>query len=382
MAASSKFVILPANQRKDKTNKLILRITHNRNHKYFDVIKDHKHIYVTQSEFAHLGTSSKKRLTEITDHLAVQSKRINQSFKEIGPNFSFEKFQALYEKGELISDCFDQKISELAVAKKFSSRDGYHWCKTSITRFKDIPVRLVDTEFIKDYVKWYGRMPPTYLKYFRHILKRNGNNSFDNFQITYKAKTKIPLTRKELKQLIKFKSEYNARQRSVDFWLMSYYGGGMNTKDWVFLEWDMIVGDFEYIDKERGKTGQPVLVPMSKPLRRLITKYANPSNELYVFDIVAQNLSHEDQYNRYRYFLGHMRRSLVNVAKQLKFSSKLTPYVSRHTHANVLHNRGATTEQIKDSMGLADLKSAQVYMHTLWIDERRKVAELLIDEEE
>ncbi len=93
-------------------------------------------------------------------------------------------------------------------------------------------------------------------------------------------------------------------------------------------------------------------------------------------------MTDEEKYSIYRSFLRIMQKNLKKVGTDLSFSGRLTPYVARHTHANVLLNRNASLEQIRESLAQKDIRSTMVYTHSLWTENRRKVAELLLDEEE
>ena len=377
--ASWKFVIRSENKRKDDRYKLVLRVTHDRKSKYFNIIKDHQNIYLSQKEYSSIGTSTKKRLRDINDFFIKEGDRINEILGSIQGGFSFKVFATLYEKGDLLSDCFDHKIAELDASNKFSSAEGYRYAKKSFVSYKDLPVGSVGLDYIKEYVEANG-VRKTYLKYLRHVLKSNGNDVFKDYSIKGDYKIKHPLIQNELKLLRGYRSEYKGLQRSVDFWMMSFMGGGMNTKDWYYLKWSMIHGEMEYITKYRSKSDQPIIIHVTKTLRRLINKYADLSSE-YVFGLVDDSKPEKDQYKKYKTFLGNMRRDLKKVQKQLGIKTHLTPYVARHTHANFLYNKGVPLDQIGESMAQKDRRSTERYIHTMYQDARRKVAELLDEEE-
>jgi len=373
------FVILKGNKRQDGTFKIVLRVKHQRKSKYYPVTMDHQSIYVTQTEFNKLGTSSKKKLNSINEHLNEKRAYVSNIFKNIGLNFSFDRFKELYDRGHLLSDCFREKIKELDREGRYSSRNGYIYTMNSFKKYNDIPIEKVDVPYIKKYIEIYGNRP-TYLRYLRHILKRNGNNTFDHIKIENTQKHKTPLAGWELKSLKSYQSLYPGTQRVVDFWLMGYYGGGMNTKDWYFLKWENIKNDMAYITKHRSKTEEPITIPITTPLKKLIIKHANPDG-IYVFGFITTE-DKEAQFNKYNSYIRYMGRRLNAVAKELNFKNKLTPYVSRHTHAHVLLNKNVPLEAIRDSLGQKDIKSTQVYTHTLLDNKKLFIANLLVDEEE
>lgn len=158
---------------------------------------------------------------------------------------------------------------------------------------------------------------------------------------------------------------------------MSYFGGGMNLKDWLLLKWDQIIDGVIY--KERSKTDEPLTIPITKPLQDLIDCHSSPGE--YVFDFIDHSLPPERFHIRYMTFLNNMRRSLMKVKKELGIEKKLTPYMARHTHANVLLNKNASFEQIKESLGQKDIRSTKAYTGSLSLNKRREVANLLFEEE-
>lgn len=363
--------ILQSATRKDGTRKLVLKVTHQRLRRHYTVLLNHGAIYINESDFSKLATSSKKRLKAISDHLTYEKERIETILSRL-TTFTFEAFKREYEKGDLLSDCFQDKADELRLQNKFSSAIGYECAMRSFKNFREVKIHEVDIDYVNQYINYMPKYPASYLRNLRHILRRNGNNT--KFSITGKTKSKTPLNEAEIALLHSYATVSPSRQRAVDLWLMSYYGGGMNIKDWVGLRHDDIIDDV--IFKDRSKTDEPMIIPITEDLKRLMLKYRSFETEYY-FDFIDHTLKDEALHIRYNTFLNNMRRALRQVAKDIGLTKKLTPYVARHSHANVLLNKGASMEQIKDSLGQKDIQSTKAYIGSMNIQKRLEIARLL-----
>lgn len=55
-------------------------------------------------------------------------------------------------------------------------------------------------------------------------------------------------------------------------------------------------------------------------------------------------------------------RRVVRVAERTNITKKVTPHVLRHTYGTLIASRGATAQYIRQTMGHADLSSANTYL--------------------
>lgn len=360
-------------RKKDKKQKLTLRVTNNRKSKYFDVLHNSKKVYLTQKEFKNINKS------ELNQFIIDQSNRVNEIIDEI-QTFSFPAFEKRYQIGINIKSAFETKINEIieAADKKkdgsYSTADSYKGALKKFIEFRgDISLISINEAYIKDFIDFCDNYPITYLKYLRHVCKRSGNEVFSNIKISSNPKMKFPLQMDDLKKVLTYTTEYDVRQKHVDFWKMIYYGGGMNLKDWFYLRETQVFDT--HIIKLRGKTETPIMISLTKPLQELMDYHRSGTN--FYFGFISDMMSNEEKYRRYKTFKSNLQRSLNHVKKELDIKVNFTSYTGRYTHANVLRNNGAADSDIQDSLGQKDPRSVRTYMGNLYDENRINLAKKL-----
>lgn len=343
--------ILKANLNKKGKTKIVLRVYSGRI-KYYPVIYRNQNIYVTPREFKSIGKDPK--FSDVAKFLSEEHDRIKAILARI--DFTWSEFEKLYNGGDGLHDCFDAKIQELELEGKYSTAIGYRWAKKL---FPDVKLSKVNKAYIEPY-KNYG----CYLKYLRHVCNRNGHSI--DIKVGSTPKLKIPLTADEIRLVIEFSSDLLELQRARDFFVLSYFGGGMNTKDWYFLKRDEVVNDV--IFKMRSKTSTPVIVTINDEIRTIIRRYDKGGEYVFPFRMTFKG---------YRTWFGNYRRALRKLQKRLGIKTKITPYVARYTHASILRSRGVSLADTQESMSHKDMSSTRVYYGYMGIDKRRELQELL-----
>ncbi|WP_027418932.1 tyrosine-type recombinase/integrase [Crocinitomix catalasitica] len=110
--------------------------------------------------------------------------------------------------------------------------------------------------------------------------------------------------------------------------------------------------------KVLGKRNKERIIPISKDLFNLISKYRNLKTiESIKSDLLfntkkGKKLTAKFVYSKVNYYLG----KATNLSKK-------SPHVLRHTFATHMLNNGASLESIKKLLGHTDLTSTQIYTH-------------------
>ena len=359
-------VIKKGSQRKDGTFRVSLRVNYGKA-RYFPVTRNNQGIYLTEKQFKQLGRSVK--LDSISKFLTDERQRVLSIIQRIQP-FNWQRFEQLYLGGDRLSTLFQAKIDELNAEGKFSTAKSYEGAMRSFVGFRDEKIDNIGEDYLNEYVASQKGFPSTYLRYLRHICRKNKNYAFEDFQIKSAPKTPKPLSLEELKKLMDFESAYPSFQRARDFWLISYYGGGMNTKDWIYLQKDQIINGV--IFKPRSKNQTPITVPLMYECIELMNRYRG-SDPLYFFDVLSSDLTDLEKFTRYKTFHSNYRRDLERVRQILEIETKLLPYNARHTHANVLLHAGVNREGIQRSMSHQDSRSTEIYMGDLNTNKIREI---------
>jgi integrase len=144
-----------------------------------------------------------------------------------------------------------------------------------------------------------------------------------------------------------------------DLFLFSFYSRGMPFVDMAFLRHSDITGDT--IRYSRRKTGQPLSVKMTAPLRELIDKYSNGGE--YVLPILTSGS--KTLYGQYQNALRRHNRQLSSLSSELKLPCRLTSYVARHSWATIAHNSGVPVSVISEGLGHGSEKITYTYLAAL-----------------
>ena len=306
----------------DENGIIKLRITHNRVQRdYSTKIKISPKDYSTLKKWGAERDGRKKEKDLIHFHnLLYASKDVNNNIyedgfvvraktiiKQLGVNFSFDKFKAMYDaygvdveiKTDVIS--FLNKKCEMLRAKgQISHGNNFGLVAKSLTRFVDYlkqeyPEKLtgyrrnkeftlefkhVTSTFLQDWQDWLlveGKTPKkatgtptgateTTVGIYSRTLRVVFNDAISEniievdkypfgkrgFVIPVGANVKKALSNNQLESIKAYKPEpFTIEERSHDLWLFSYFGNGMNFNDILHLKWENIKETGIYFERRK-----------------------------------------------------------------------------------------------------------------------------------
>ncbi len=325
--------------------------------------------------------------------------------------FSFEKFELAFNESRPTTNdlftLFEEYISFLNKEERISTRNGYKDALSSFKKFADYKKRNkfsiyeITCDWLKEFEKWKvagGASTSTvgvYARYLRNIINIEiKKKNFDQDDYPFgKGKYVIPATRnvkkaltiKQIKKLVKYKSESQPKMRARDMWLFSYLASGINMKDIAQLKFkDLGTKTILFI---RSKTEQslkkelkPIIVPILPELMDVIHRWGNPdrSPNNYVFDIIKDDMDAETKHLKIKQSTKVINDHLKEIGQELKIKLKLTTYVARHSYATVLKRSGASMELISENLGHKDLHTTENYLDSFEDKERRKYQKKLL----
>jgi integrase len=195
--------------------------------------------------------------------------------------------------------------------------------------------------------------------------------------------TKISLTKADKEKLLNYKSEINARQVAVDFWVLSYLCYGRNMTDIAMLKYSNIQNDTivavrqKTIDAKQNK--DPLVIPISDRVKAIISKYGKKTLDpnSYVFNILHPGMTALQQKYKIRDFIKEVNDNLEDVAGELGIKVNLTTYTARHTFATMLRDSGVPTNFIQKLMDHESSRTTEIYFGGHTIEEKIKVANFL-----
>jgi len=149
------------------------------------------------------------------------------------------------------------------------------------------------------------------------------------------------------------------RQLVLDVFLFCLYAGGMPLVDVAFLRRNQIQDG--HIVYYRRKTGEQVMIPLTREMRGLINQYKRVGSDK-VFPLLnrGQDASkdHDDLFMR---LTSRYNRTLNALGKLAGIQKKLTHYVARHTWASIASSLAIPVYSISRCLGHTNVRTTQIY---------------------
>lgn len=290
-----------------------------------------------------------------------------------------------------LSDYLESTIDRLKNTGKIESANILQSTKNAWCRFfnrKSFTYEDINYGSIKrfeEFCAMNGNMPNTIFLYLR-TLKTAINNGIKEGRITEKydpfkeisfakyrrIKTrKRAISREELHKIeqVVFKPE-ESKYHSLNYFLFSYYTGGMNFIDLACLKWENISNN--HLSYIRKKTNEIINVPLLVPAKKILDTYrmVNPGNQShYIFPILNETHSKPTTIsNRLHKVNMIVNRDLREIGQSLGIETKITTYVARHTFATVMKRNGVPVSIIGQALGHEDEKTTQIYLDSFNMD--------------
>ena len=192
---------------------------------------------------------------------------------------------------------------------------------------------------------------------------------------------KKALTREEVRKMENIDtSQYPHLTDAKNYFIFSYYMGGVNFTDMLKLKWENVQEDrILYI---RSKTKGKFSVKMLEPVKQ-ITAYYKAQNRPtgYVFPILLkENLTPIQIENRKLKTLKKFNKDLKEIAKIQGVNQKVTSYVIRHSYATNLRHAGVSPDKIGVTMGHKDVSVTMAYLKEFDNDTIDNTMERLLEE--
>lgn len=377
-------------QRKDGTYAIKLRVTYNREQKYYPI-----NVALTPEEWE--KTLSQKPRNEAKENRIffnkIEQKAID-IIKELHP-FSFQQFEKKFnqktDRSKDVLSHLEAYKEQLAKDGRSGTADSYKCAFNSITKFiktknrKKLQFADVTPEWLSSYEKWMlssGKSMTTtgiYLRSLRTIMNigiEEGIISHEfypfgkrKYQIPAGRNIKKAVTIADIKKIVNYTTKTDAEARAKDLWLFSYLCNGANVKDIARLQYRNI--DNSKITFIRAKTERttkqdqkPVLVVLLPEIKAIIDRWGEKPTkpETYVFGILEKDDTPERELAKVRQATKTINKYMKRIGEELEFNLTLTTYTARHSFATVLKRSGAPTEFISESLGHKDLRTTENYL--------------------
>lgn len=428
--AKASIVLYTSKKYKDGTSPIMLRVTKNKQLKYFKIGDENFNIKTKQwnKEFGLVKNDKRVNpnhefLNTYISEKKAQAVKIINNFEEKGIAWTFNMFETEYRNKPKISKVKPfilAKIDELKKQSRFKSATGLedtlhllelHNASFHRLFFQDIDYKYIDSfySYLKNERKNKDTTIGVALRGVRAILndaitKGVGSKETYPFSNIYGAANVFRISKLERRTKKRFiPKEYMIKLVEAEImephlnwakqmFLFSFFGSGINFKDMAYLQAQHIVHTFDgkgkevaYIEFDRRKTGEGIKLPITKHLQQIIDWAADntTNNNEYLLPIITNLALKGEQLDKH--IAGRRKRlnkHLRSLSERLKFPEGLlniTSYYARHSYATTMLRNGVQVEKISEALGHADIKTTQIYLESFGTDEIAKLNEGLLD---
>jgi len=264
--------------------------------------------------------------------------------------------------------------------------------KKEIFHFEDInPKSIHDFEQAGER---RGNMPSTTFLYLRtvktiiNMAKREKicGPEYDPFQNYSFAKfrriktRKRAISREDFRKIEELELDEKSRLfHSRNYFIFSFYAGGINFVDLAQLKWANI--EKNQLFYTRKKTNELINVPLmgqAVKILEIYKRFSNCKKDDFIFPILSAIHSTSISITNRLHKVNHqINQDLQQIGETLKLDVKLTTYVARHTFATVLKKEGISVSIIGQALGHEDEKTTRIYLDSFGSDIMQQAFEKL-----
>lgn len=347
--------------------------------------------------------------------------RARTIIQKLGNNFSFDVFKiefdnygklniSVHEKTDIIKVLSDKCIL-LKSKGQLSHGTNFDLVAKSLSRFVEYlqinePNRLlpkrnfilrfnhIDSSFLTDWSKWmkeYGKTPkkqnskPTgattttigiYSRTLRTVFNEAiADKVIDSVSYPFGIHGFVPpvgqnikksLTNGQIESIKSYIPQLGSyEQRSLDLWLFSYFGNGMNFTDILNLKWENITNDTITFQRQKTK-GSPttINVRLNDVMKEIIERWQNErkNSKDFIFPFLNDIESLEKQKAVVHQTIKVTNKYMNQIAKKLGIESDVNTYHARHSFATRMMRSNAPLMLIKEKLGHKKVSTTENYL--------------------
>lgn len=373
----------------DGTQKILLRITQNRKHKYIDIgysvkaedwNKEKKEVRKSHRLSAEIKMVMKKNLIEAEQtYLKSQSQDIPISAKEIKRQLTKELV------GDSYLEYADDYISKMTNEGSKEGRESIinklkdFLGKGANGRQIDLLFPEINYKFLKNYERHLKRLGNGLntihgnMKFlgtvYRDAIKskhyRTMDNPFDDYTAPKEKSKRTRLKAVQIEDIENFVATPGTRKMDAkNMFLFSFYLQGMRVGDLLRLRWKQIKGNYLYYKAGKSKKARPrkLIVRAKNILDYYRLPNQKPDDHVFPF---LRGIDEKDYTPRQ--YLGLidaknsiLRKELMEIAEVLGFE-KLSMHVARHSWANIARKITGDVHVVSDSLDHGSIAITEGY---------------------
>lgn len=401
MNVSTSIVLDSRRSKKDGTYPVKIRITYQRQQKYYGV-----GLSLSKAEFEKVqGDKPRGEFKELQIQLNVLEARAIKIIEKL-PEFSFTAFEKNYldhrNGGQDVYSFYERYISELKREDRTGTASSYQCSLNSLKSFysRKLPFEKVTPDFLRSYELWMleeGNSSTTVGIYLR-ALRTLCNLAIEEgvlsqqaypfgkrkYQIPAGRNVKKALSLEEIQKIFDYEPVTEAEAKGRDLWLFSYLCNGINVKDIARLKYRNIQEDkITFIRAKTERTSKknlkPIVAILTPEVRQIIQLWGNGSNDPgnYIFDILKDGISSQRERELVQQATKNINKYIKRVATAAGIDKNVTTYTARHSFSTILKRSGAPIEFISESLGHHDLKTTESYLDSFEDDVKKQYAGFL-----
>jgi integrase len=195
----------------------------------------------------------------------------------------------------------------------------------------------------------------------------------DKYQIPTGEGRKLALSTSQLMDVFNYPI-LPEEEKWRDLWVFSFYCAGANLSDILRFRYENIKGNviewYRQKTNKKGKTKPRQLRAIITPeMQMIIDEYGNERKTAnFIFPYLSYGLTPTREREIIQLVVHNVNRKMKKIGDALGIE-KLTSYAARHSFASISRRAGVALFEISKSMGHATLKTTEIYLDSLNVDE-------------
>lgn len=400
-----RFALMLDKRHSGNTYPVAVRITHNYRQRYF-MHGDR----TTEEEFSKVaavgkGTKYEKRREweRFFDFIYEDVKKRIDGGDFILPSY---RVGAGTETGVTINTLFKERIESLYENGKINTGDMYSTVlKRIASKFGDVPVESVDSEFVKSFMKSISGLSKTtqsiYLRnlravcnyaIYKGVMKKSSypfsSNRYDNNRMRIPAgatRSERYLNIEQMRMLYGYDGEYS---KEVFLFLFSYLANGINLADMAMLRYDMHWRrsegrEFGFVRRKTKDTSSRetvIHIPVTQWLNNVMEKLCcRPERGTLLFpwlldgcDTPRREAVRLDDWSK------RIRKGLAHACSELGIEEHVTMTWARHSYKTNLIRQRVPDHYCEQMMGHVDASVGGHYVGMFTEEDRMRYNSMLL----
>lgn len=345
-----------------------------------------------EKEFINENPVFKERKSKAKKSVSI--KQVQEQVQEVADEFDFSPFEDRFPIFDEVSPAKDyiavsfiSYIKNLLIEERIGTALSYRDAYTSLKEFRgNVPFSAITKQYLIQYERWMiyqNKSSKATVGIKLRSLRAVFNEAIEQelvpreiypfgkkkYKIPSGKKAKKSLERSEVQKMYEYEPEDEHIQRAKAYWFFCYFGNGMNPKDFAYLKYKNIDGEFLHFIRaktERSMKDDPIIITayINDDMQNIIEKWGNkdrsPNN--YIFPVLDPSMSAMEQYSRVRTLTKFISDGTAFIGEEMEISKKPNNMACRHSFATHSKESGATTEYIRESLGHASLTTTEIYL--------------------